>query len=107
MIEWLPSKPGTPMNKLGGARRFQQLPADAQARHIGISQHLTRLARDHAVPIVFAPPPSIGGKINSASCVLQLDAGTFVVTASHVLDRKSTRLNSSHLGISYAVFCLK
>src|SRR5258705_9718734 len=27
---------------------------------------------------------------------------------SHALtDRKSTRLNSSHLGISYAVFCLK
>src|SRR5262245_65037834 len=24
-----------------------------------------------------------------------------------VSDRKSTRLNSSHLGISYAVFCLK
>src|ERR1035438_8132634 len=23
------------------------------------------------------------------------------------MDRKSTRLNSSHLGISYAVFCLK
>src|SRR5205814_4895854 len=27
--------------------------------------------------------------------------------AQHPLDRKSTRLNSSHLGISYAVFCLK
>src|SRR5262245_1425723 len=26
---------------------------------------------------------------------------------SHPTDRKSTRLNSSHLGISYAVFCLK
>src|ERR1035441_10944980 len=25
----------------------------------------------------------------------------------HLSDRKSTRLNSSHLGISYAVFCLK
>src|SRR5258705_4842875 len=25
----------------------------------------------------------------------------------HGQDRKSTRLNSSHLGISYAVFCLK
>src|ERR1039458_10454062 len=25
----------------------------------------------------------------------------------YLLDRKSTRLNSSHLGISYAVFCLK
>src|SRR5258705_8445362 len=26
---------------------------------------------------------------------------------THFGDRKSTRLNSSHLGISYAVFCLK
>src|SRR5437899_9969250 len=26
---------------------------------------------------------------------------------AHEEDRKSTRLNSSHLGISYAVFCLK
>src|SRR5436853_3316988 len=26
---------------------------------------------------------------------------------SQLSDRKSTRLNSSHLGISYAVFCLK
>src|SRR5690625_5624029 len=26
---------------------------------------------------------------------------------SHDLDRKSTRLNSSHVAISYAVFCLK
>src|ERR1039457_4415521 len=25
----------------------------------------------------------------------------------HLIDRKSTRLNSSHLVISYAVFCLK
>src|SRR5256885_3123849 len=29
------------------------------------------------------------------------------VDAGLVLDRKSTRLNSSHLVISYAVFCLK
>src|SRR5258705_1939516 len=28
-------------------------------------------------------------------------------SASATGDRKSTRLNSSHLGISYAVFCLK
>src|SRR5258705_9341157 len=27
--------------------------------------------------------------------------------AVNQIDRKSTRLNSSHLGISYAVFCLK
>src|SRR3712207_7349799 len=28
-------------------------------------------------------------------------------TCDNVLDRKSTRLNSSHANISYAVFCLK
>src|SRR5690606_39637088 len=28
-------------------------------------------------------------------------------TLRHALDRKSTRLNSSHVKISYAVFCLK
>src|SRR5205814_7474742 len=31
------------------------------------------------------------------------DGRSFRIT----VDRKSTRLNSSHLGISYAVFCLK
>src|SRR5947199_7654677 len=40
---------------------------------------------------------------------VRLDVG--VLGAEQVLgageDRKSTRLNSSHLGISYAVFCLK
>src|SRR2546426_4549184 len=30
-----------------------------------------------------------------------------LTTACMLLDRKSTRLNSSHLVISYAVFCLK
>src|SRR2546426_3468686 len=30
-----------------------------------------------------------------------------LVKQRHGLDRKSTRLNSSHLVISYAVFCLK
>src|SRR3712207_8060260 len=29
------------------------------------------------------------------------------VLADHLEDRKSTRLNSSHANISYAVFCLK
>src|SRR6266699_2439436 len=32
---------------------------------------------------------------------------TFAVTGLAVGDRKSTRLNSSHVRISYAVFCLK
>src|SRR5262245_62859508 len=31
----------------------------------------------------------------------------YVASRTDYRDRKSTRLNSSHLGISYAVFCLK
>src|SRR5690625_6841107 len=32
---------------------------------------------------------------------------TTIISFLPVLDRKSTRLNSSHVAISYAVFCLK
>src|SRR3989442_11202569 len=32
---------------------------------------------------------------------------SFFKDLHHLLDRKSTRLNSSHVRISYAVFCLK
>src|SRR3712207_9000440 len=38
-------------------------------------------------------------RLNGAKCRL--------VDVLEVLDRKSTRLNSSHANISYAVFCLK
>src|SRR5690625_5504555 len=34
-------------------------------------------------------------------------AAVAIIAAIWVLDRKSTRLNSSHVAISYAVFCLK
>src|SRR5205807_9019052 len=44
--------------------------------------------------LVAQPPPQPDRQLRQ----LQLGAG---------LDRKSTRLNSSHLVISYAVFCLK
>src|SRR5262245_62768237 len=51
--------------------------------------------------------------IFKASGVFNFAQGIMVVFAAltlvgiYTLDRKSTRLNSSHLGISYAVFCLK
>src|SRR5262245_62580364 len=40
-----------------------------------------------------------------ALCAIERHATSKLHSASS--DRKSTRLNSSHLGISYAVFCLK
>src|SRR5207249_10607722 len=36
-----------------------------------------------------------------------LAAGVSPAVEPGILDRKSTRLNSSHVSISYAVFCLK
>src|SRR6266481_1967860 len=36
-----------------------------------------------------------------------MDAGNCLGAIFHGLDRKSTRLNSSHSSISYAVFCVK
>src|SRR3712207_8004307 len=38
---------------------------------------------------------------------LVLARANAIVNQVYVLDRKSTRLNSSHANISYAVFCLK
>src|SRR5207249_8549194 len=40
-------------------------------------------------------------------CIHPLWGFAFFVVQNVVLDRKSTRLNSSHVSISYAVFCLK
>src|SRR5690625_7108582 len=37
----------------------------------------------------------------------QLNKQIDVIKVSDITDRKSTRLNSSHVAISYAVFCLK
>src|SRR3989475_3442188 len=46
------------------------------------------------------PPSDANGWTTAVSCAASLDSAT-------VGDRKSTRLNSSHSQISYAVFCLK
>src|SRR5438045_7768609 len=49
--------------------------------------------------------PSVPNRwlIAAAGVVMQIALGAVYAWR----DRKSTRLNSSHLGISYAVFCLK
>src|SRR3712207_8768153 len=48
-----------------------------------------------------------GRRADEAIEVLQLILGGGMVAHHGELDRKSTRLNSSHANISYAVFCLK
>src|SRR5439155_22640687 len=50
------------------------------------------------------PPAAITGV--TWACV-GAGGGTCAPSGSASIDRKSTRLNSSHVAISYAVFCLK
>src|SRR5690606_41022379 len=44
---------------------------------------------------------------HAAGALLSVDATFATPVLQRPLDRKSTRLNSSHVKISYAVFCLK
>src|SRR5690242_20786611 len=54
---------------------------------------------------VLGDDPTVIALEERSADLLGKDAGLFV--ASGTIDRKSTRLNSSHMSISYAVFCLK
>src|SRR5205814_8332815 len=89
---------------------------------------ISTLSLHDALPICLAHDPSVdcgheaialrsrqkgAGGLHTATLVAQaqqnLAPGTrrMFRCQGHGRDRKSTRLNSSHLGISYAVFCLK
>src|SRR5258705_2028153 len=63
--------------------------SDERKRHLPEDPPLARAERARSLLI-----PVVDGA----------DAG---LDGQHEKDRKSTRLNSSHLGISYAVFCLE
>src|SRR5436853_3148042 len=64
------------------------------------SRELTDLpaAVGELLPLVGCEEAELGGDVGRRVGEAEMDARQ---------DRKSTRLNSSHLGISYAVFCLK
>src|SRR3712207_7469390 len=57
-------------------------------------------------PVVLAPMAGITNAAYRRLCAEQ-GAGLYVREMITSRDRKSTRLNSSHANISYAVFCLK
>src|SRR3712207_7396089 len=47
------------------------------------------------------------GKLTTRQYQIERDQTILIALDAGRLDRKSTRLNSSHANISYAVFCLK
>src|SRR3989449_1903625 len=82
-------------SQLGGTRRSEEsVPrSGAKRHHAGETPvQLTKSDRTHE-----------GGHVSAA----RSDGAPILVAWNHRQDRKSTRLNSSHGYISYAVFCLK
>src|SRR3712207_8479416 len=80
----------------------------------------TTLFRSHETADIVAAPHGLAVKLDDG--LLEVEYGRWtdrplrpltrtklwaVIQARPALDRKSTRLNSSHANISYAVFCLK
>src|SRR5256885_13144958 len=94
-----PLFPYTPLFRSGG-------PLGSETAVPALVQHAVDIARERGVdllelrnrePIALELPVSH----RKITCLLDLEPGN-----AAAVDRKSTRLNSSHLVISYAVFCL-
>src|SRR5256885_11479733 len=72
-----------------------------QVRHL-MHQGLQRLDDGHGREV-----GGIERNLVRGAAIQRRKARRREIAAGALLDRKSTRLNSSHLVISYAVFCLK
>src|SRR2546422_933024 len=82
--------------------RNMSTPALASDRPSGRTAASSRASTASAVPRREKTKPAAAAGRRAA-----LRGGLFTSEAYDPLDRKSTRLNSSHGYISYAVFCLK
>src|SRR2546430_8743247 len=69
------------------------------------SVELGGLERQHCPAVVPVQVPALPVVVQQAVAVAEIDFARHPVHGRP--DRKSTRLNSSHSQISYAVFCLK
>src|SRR5256885_7517859 len=76
-----------PASRRAGHRDPAAVPFDRRSQGLGMAYPLRNRRRRRGDCVLFAP----------VACRNHIGRG----------DRKSTRLNSSHLVISYAVFCLK
>src|SRR5262245_57212104 len=107
--------PEGPIEDVAGA--VKDLIREGKVRHFGLSEAgVKTIRRAHAVQPVTALQSEYSlwwrrpeDEILATLEELGIGFVPFSPLMSHlpVVDRKSTRLNSSHLGNSYAVFCLK
>src|SRR5207253_6830416 len=90
----LAKQPASEMQQPPLGLRRQSLRLDARAAAEGVQSATHVLERDQADAVPRLAPDRLGEACHALPERLRLD-------------RKSTRLNSSHVAISYAVFCLK
>src|SRR5207249_12066880 len=91
----IPPPPGSPLFPYTTLFRSHVVPHALGGDGLRLPGH----GGDERVGLVDLPPPDEHGE--------EVEGRGEVVDFFSVLDRKSTRLNSSHVSISYAVFCLK
>src|SRR5699024_11381598 len=82
-----------------------RLPQDGRIKLITADNNILDY-RVSAIPTLFGEKIVLR-VIDSAASIVSVDELGFEPDQQQALDRKSTRLNSSHVSISYAVFCLK
>src|SRR5690606_41479985 len=84
----------------GLPRALHSFPTRRSSDLLGLISHLeSDLYENAVVPIALAH--------RYTAISFQPGGRVLDLLTKHALDRKSTRLNSSHVKISYAVFCLK
>src|SRR5207253_6703153 len=107
--------PGTPEDAdrmlMGAAARAREGPERLGGIAVGLEQPVAG-ASTHASKLSRLPPAALKrGRIAATwlgcTAITRRPASSRRSTSSPTRDRKSTRLNSSHVAISYAVFCLK
>src|SRR5690606_2806289 len=90
----------SPLSKVTHEQRMYSL--DNAFADEDITEWIARVRRFLNLPEGEPVTVTAEDKIDGLSCALRYEKGKLVLA-----DRKSTRLNSSHVKISYAVFCLK
>src|SRR5699024_12739595 len=102
-----------PNNPHSGHTWLSQVPCAPPASTRGAPPRLHG-SRTTRPPTYLHTDPPLSSPPRSTSATEILEIGEFSRISAHVRshaevarDRKSTRLNSSHVSISYAVFCLK
>src|SRR5699024_1716060 len=80
------------------------------ARMISFARSATssdEIIRATNLPMLVDIDTGFGGVLNVARTAVEMKEAKVAAVQIEDQDRKSTRLNSSHVSISYAVFCLK